>query len=101
MPTIVIPSHIRPQQVEDFPAEAPRTVKGAMHIRPGTMEVTPEELKHLQMKHAKALRGMYVLPEAPPATAETPPDVFAAPAFANAESAMDEDGSAPRKKSRG
>lgn len=40
-----------PTCVDDFPAKAKRSVKGALHLVPGTFrQVTYDELEHLQKK---------------------------------------------------
>jgi hypothetical protein len=49
MPLIHIPVGVAPCQVDDFPQDAERSCKGALHFRPAsTKEITADELAHLR-----------------------------------------------------
>ena len=49
MPTIIYSPSSQPRQVDDFPADCERTVKGALHVRPGsTCVVSDGEAAHLK-----------------------------------------------------
>lgn len=51
MPTITYSPTSQLTQVEDFPADCERTVKGALHVRPGTTAVVSEgEAAHLKAR---------------------------------------------------
>lgn len=52
---LIIPQTVQACQV-DFPADKvkERSVKGALHIRPGSLEMTPDEWAHIK-KHHQAL----------------------------------------------
>lgn len=70
MTTLHIPAHVGTQQIDDFPAEGcERSVKGALYIRPGTLEVTADEWKHIQAKHAALAAKLQIVAEVSP----TPP----------------------------
>lgn len=52
MLTLIIAPQVVACQIDDFPKEkCERSVEGSLHLRPGTMEVTADEWKHLQDKH--------------------------------------------------
>ncbi len=71
MPTIIFSPSAQLTAVEDFPKDCARTVKGALHIRPGaTCTVTDGELAHL-----KTLGVAFVVagPKKPPQTAVASP----------------------------
>lgn len=44
----------------DVPEGVKRSVKGALHLRPGTMELTAGELKHIQAEHPAIGRRIQV-----------------------------------------
>lgn len=49
MPTIIFSPSTQLSQVEDFPTDCERTVKGALHVRPGaTQTVSDGEVAHLK-----------------------------------------------------
>jgi len=51
MPTIIFSPSSQLKQVEDFPASVERSVKGAIHVRPGTTcVVTDGEAAHLKAR---------------------------------------------------
>lgn len=51
MPTIIFSPSAQLTQVEDFPADCERTIKGALHVRPGaTCTVTSGEAEHLKKR---------------------------------------------------
>lgn len=83
MPMLVIPPHIHPRQVDDFPASCKRSQEGALYVRPGTQAVTAEELAHLQDKHRHVLQGVQVIPD--PAPEASTARAVEAPARSRAE----------------
>jgi len=46
-----VPRGMPPCQVDDFPAGCLRSRKGALHITPGTVEMTKDELAHIRKHH--------------------------------------------------
>ena len=64
MPLIHIPVGVAPCQVDDFPKDAERSCKGALHLRPAsTKEVTNDELAHLKTapQHGKLAARLSVV----------------------------------------
>jgi hypothetical protein len=81
---VQVPSGVAPRQIEGFPADCERSVKGSLHVRPGTLVITAGELEHLRKHHKDIARRFHVLGSAkaaPEATeAEAKPEAKAAPA---------------------
>lgn len=80
-----------PTQVDDFPAGAARSVKGALHLRPGTtINVTKDEFEHLQSKKV-AIRLINKVDDKPPVKAEevAPSNDVAASSSENASAPAD------------
>lgn len=57
---VQVPSGLTPRQIEGFPADCERSVKGALHIRPGTLTITEGELEHLRKHHKAIARRLHV-----------------------------------------
>lgn len=71
MTNVIIPPSVSPVQVDDFPEGCERSVKGSLHLRPGSKELTAGEWDHLKAKHPKLAAQFQVLPEpAKPKTAK-------------------------------
>lgn len=70
---------VTPCQIEDFPKGCARSVEGALHVSPGTMELTEDELKHIRKHHKDVARRFHVSQVGPKAAesmktkAEAPP----------------------------
>lgn len=79
MPTIIFSPTTQPQQIEDFPPDCERTIKGAMHVRPGSTQIVSQgELVHLK---TTGLKFTEVKPKPPPLPAATPAKAAIAPDF--------------------
>jgi hypothetical protein len=78
MPTIIFSPSSQPQQVEDFPEKCDRTVKGAIHVRPGSSCIVSDgEAEHLKSRGvAFIVAKKSPVPEVAPATAK--PEVASA-----------------------
>jgi hypothetical protein len=74
MVQVQIPTGVAPQQVEGFPADCARSVRGSLHVRPGTLELTEGELAHLRKHHKDIARRLTVV------TPKPAPKPVAAPA---------------------
>ena len=85
---IRVPSKVGTLQVEGFPEDCKRSKKGAIHIRPGTMQVTEDELAHIQTILGPAIqvldsgksKPVPPPPVQPMAIASDEPDPLAKPA---------------------
>lgn len=103
MPTIIFSPSAQLSTVDGFPKECERTVKGALHIRPGaTCIVTDGELAHLKTlgvafvvtgarKSTQAPQTAVAQPSVPPPAPSSKPKVSGgkepfAPAVARAQS---------------
>jgi hypothetical protein len=75
MVQVQVPTGVAPQQVEGFPQDCVRSVRGSLHVRPGTLELTEGELAHLRKHHKDIARRLTVVTPKP-----VPPPVKAAPA---------------------
>ena len=71
---------VRPQQIEDFPEGCARSVKGALHVSPGTMELTEDELKHIRKHHKDVARRFHVVTTVGSKAAAPKPKAAPAPA---------------------
>lgn len=58
---VQVPTGVAPRQVEGFPKGCDRSVKGALHIRPGTMEMTEGELAHVRKHHKEIARRLIII----------------------------------------
>jgi hypothetical protein len=72
MPQLVIPQTVQACQLE-FPEGLKRSVKGSLHIRPGTLDVTDDEWSHIQKKHP-TLAASFLVSAPPPAAPVAAPD---------------------------
>lgn len=73
------------RQIDDFPAQAERSVKGAIYFHPGAVkDVTADEWAHIQKAHPDFSKMCTVLvaPKPPAAPAPAPELDTAAPAEA-------------------
>lgn len=75
MPTLTFPISTMPCQI-DVPADVERSVKGSLHVKPGTLLVTAGELKFLREKHPRVVSPMVAVVEdlAPLAKVEPKPE---------------------------
>lgn len=60
---VTVQRAISPQQIEDFPEGCERSVEGALHVKPGTLELTEDELKHIRKHHKDVARRLHVARE--------------------------------------
>lgn len=74
---LVIPQTVNACQLE-FPEGIKRSVKGSLHLRPGSMEVTEDEWAHIQKKHP-ALASQLQPMAAPAPTLVSAPTAEATP----------------------
>ncbi|MGD9749391.1 MAG: hypothetical protein AB7W59_00185 [Acidimicrobiia bacterium] len=58
---VQVPSGVTPRQIEGFPADCERSVKGSLHVKPGTLLVTEGELEHLRKHHKDVARRLRVV----------------------------------------
>lgn len=74
MPNIIYSPTAQLVQVEDFPADCERTVKGALYVRPGTSAVvSDDEAKHLKARGIVfSVVGASKPPKPPPKPAAPP-----------------------------
>jgi len=49
-------------QIDDFAIDDERSVKGALHIFPGTIEITNDELNHIKKKYVNLYKCIVVIP---------------------------------------
>lgn len=96
---------IHPFQIDDFPAAAARSVKGALYFAPNTTkEMTADEWAHIQQKHAGSAASMRVIvaeaaPPAPPAPLPAAPaSPISGPGVLVAEAPAPEDKPAARPR---
>lgn len=101
---IQILPNVRRQQLDDFPKDAKRSGKGgALHVKPGTREVTEDELKHIRKHHKDVSKCLVVLrkTEAPKAKAKPAPKPSNDPPPPPAAPADDEPDADEAKESEG
>lgn len=60
MPFVRIAATVMAVQIEDFPKEAKRSCSGSLHIRPGSAELTADELEHIQTTRPELFEQMHV-----------------------------------------
>lgn len=61
---VQVPRGVLPCQVDDFPKDCERSVKGSLRVSPGVLELTEGELKHIR-KHHKDLGRRFVVVREP------------------------------------
>jgi hypothetical protein len=77
---VQVPSGVAPRQIEGFPADCERSVKGSLHVRPGTLVITAGELEHLRKHHKDIARRLHVTGPVKAPEAEAVTEAKAAPA---------------------
>lgn len=68
---LVIPQTVNACQLE-FPEDIKRSVKGSLHLRPGSMEVTEDEWAHIKKKHPALASQLQPMAAPAPAPAPVP-----------------------------
>lgn len=100
MPTIIFAPTTQLTQVEDFPADCDRTVKGALHVRPGaTCVVNDAEAEHLKKRGIAFTVSAST--KAAPLPAPVPSAGPAEPVVAVPSPSLDSSESAPQKGAAG
>lgn len=62
-----------PECLEGFPTDTERSVKGALHLRPGrTLEITDDEYAYVKANRPDLMRSLVVLRELPGKQPEAP-----------------------------
>jgi hypothetical protein len=80
---VVVPPTVGTRQIDGFPSDCERSVQGALHVRPGSMQLTEGELEHIRKHHKDVARRLTLKPARPakaaepaktPTTLPAPPD---------------------------
>jgi hypothetical protein len=58
---ILVNNGLRPCQVDDFPLDCERSSIGSLYFKPGTMEITKDELKHIRKYHKNINRKLSII----------------------------------------
>ena len=62
MPLTVVGTRVLPCQIDDFPADCERSVKGSLHIKPGSsLSLSYDELAHIEEKHQSVFKCIRVV----------------------------------------